>query len=87
MDEKDNFGQLSSEIFKIGDIIEWSRWNSEDEKYEPHYGILLSMNNEIRTGRVVSISKVKPLNEEGIELEFFTFSLRLVSRAEESPEI
>lgn len=87
MDDKENFGQLSSENLKIGDIVEWSKWNSADEKYEPHYGILLSIKNEVKSTRVVSISRVKPLNQDGIELEFFTFSLRLVSRANDSVEI
>jgi len=86
MDNKKNFGELSSNSLKVGDIIEWSRWNSEQKVYEPHYGILLNMKNEIRSSRVVSISKVKPLNQEGIELEFFTLSLRLFSRASESIE-
>lgn len=86
MDNKENFGELSSNSLKIGDIVEWSRWNSDTDKYEAHYGILLSVKNEIRSQRVVSVSKVKPLNEEGTELEFFTLSLRLVSRANEIKE-
>jgi len=86
MDNKEYFGELSSNSLKIGDIVEWSRWNMEADKYEAHYGILLSIKNEIKSHRVISVSKVKPLNEEGIELEFFTLSLKLVSRANEIKE-
>mgnify|MGYP006897515922 CR=1 FL=1 len=27
MDQKEIFGELSSEQFEIGDIVEWSRWD------------------------------------------------------------
>ena len=78
-----SFGDAYSKDFSVGDIVEWSKWNTEDEKWQLHYGILLTIENEIRSNRLVSISKVMPLHSPGIELEFFTMSLRLVSHKEE----
>ena len=84
MNEKSKaFGEISAETFKIGDIVEWTKWNSEKETWAPFYGVLVSLKNEIRSNRLVSISKVMPLNEGSSELEFFTLSLRLVSRSKE----
>jgi hypothetical protein len=82
MDEKEAFGNVHSKDFSIGDIVEWSTWNSQMEKWNTHYGILLTIDNEIRSNRLVSISKVMPMNSPNIELEFFTMSLRLVAHGE-----
>jgi len=82
-DEKQAFGTLLSQDFKIGDIVEWATWSSESGYWEPHYGVLVSLKNEIRSNRPVSISKVVPLNDNLHELEFFTLSLKLVSHSEE----
>jgi hypothetical protein len=94
MDEfKEAFGELLSKTLEIGDIVEWSTWNSGTKKFDNHYGVLLEIKNEIKSNRLVSISKVLPLNEsqtgfaysskltdEQVEKEFFTLSLRLVSK-------
>ena len=69
MDEKPSFGELSSEALEVGDLVEWSTWNSD---------------KEIRTNRMVSISKVMPMGGNHIELEHFSLSLRLVSRSQEN---
>jgi hypothetical protein len=82
-DEQEAFGTLLSQDFKIGDIVEWATWSSEAGYWVPHYGVLVSLKNEIRSGRPVSISKVVPLNDNSHELEFFTLSLKLVSHSEE----
>ena len=81
--ENTAFGQISSEELKIGDIVEWTKWSSDEEIWVPHYGVLVNLKNEMRSNRLVSISTVMPLHENATELEFFTFSLKLVSRSKE----
>ncbi len=83
MDEEKAFGDIAAKNFKVGDIVEWTTWNSHSEEWEPHYGVLVSLKNELRSNRLVSISKVLPLNGTGMEIEFFTLSLKLVSRTKE----
>jgi hypothetical protein len=81
--EKSVFGDLTSKDFAIGDIVEWSSWDRFYEEWKFHYGILLTIENEIRSNRLVSISRVIPLEDSNSELEFFTMSLRVVSHKEE----
>ena len=83
MDEERIFGDIAAKNFKIGDIVEWTTWDPHSKLWEPHYGVLVSLKNELRSNRLVSISKVLPLNGTGIEIEFFTLSLKLVSRTKE----
>ena len=83
MTKREAFGELSSDNLKVGDIVEWSKWNSKLECFEPNYGVLISIKNEIKSNRIVSISRVMPLNTEHPELELFSLSLRLVSRSQE----
>ena len=79
MEKKDNFGEMLAKALNIGDLVEWSKWNSENDKWEKHYGIITSIQNEVKASRLVSISKVVPVQNQNTELEFFTLSLRLVS--------
>ena len=81
MNKKDKFGEISAEIFNVGDIVEWSTWDRVDEDWSSHYGIVIEIKNEIRTGRLVSISTVKPVNDTSAEIDFFTVSLKLVSKS------
>ena len=81
MDEKDNFGELTAKIFDIGDIVEWSTWDSELDNWNSHYGLVINIKNDIRSGRLVSISTVKPVNDTAAEIEFFTVSLKLISKS------
>jgi hypothetical protein len=81
MDKKDKFGEISAKIFNVGDIVEWSTWDRDDEDWSSHYGIVIEIKNEIRTGRLVSISTVKPVNDTSAEIDFFTVSLKLVSKS------
>jgi hypothetical protein len=81
MIEKEIFGELTSEDFDIGDIVEWTTWNKTTSQWDSHYGILLEIGNKVISNRVVSISKVMPINESHIELEFFTASLKLINKA------
>ena len=79
MEKKDNFGEMLAKALNIGDLVQWSKWNSEDDKWEEYYGIISSIKNEIKSNRMVSISRVIPIQDQSMELEFFTISLRLVS--------
>jgi len=80
MDEKPSFGELSAEELKVGDIVEWSKWLQENNDWEAHYGIIMEIKNEIKGNRMVSISVVVPLTGTKTEMEFFTPSLKLISR-------
>jgi len=79
MDEKHAFGELHSKSFVIGDIVEWSSWCDYEEKWIQNYGVITEIKNEMRHNRLVSVSKVLPVNSN-IEMEHFTMSLRLVSK-------
>jgi|TARA_Y100000310_G_C20328673_1_gene644198 hypothetical protein len=83
MHEKDSFGEIHSKNFNIGDIVEWTSWDPEIEDWKRHYGILLTIENEIRSNRMVSVSKVMSLQSPAAEMEFFTMSLRVVSFGED----
>ena len=87
MNEKDTFGDLTAKTFDVGDIVEWSTWNREIEDWDSHYGVVIDIKNEIKSGRLVSISTVKPVNDNSAEIDFFTASLKLISKsnAEEIP--
>ena len=79
MEKKSNFGEIYARSLNIGDIVQWSRWDSDDDEWKFNYGIVVSVKNEIKSNRLVSISRVIPFNDNSSELEFFTLSLRLVS--------
>ena len=73
------FGELTAQELSIGDIVEWSTWNSKKDAWDMNYGIITSIRNEIKSNRLISVSKVLPLSNTYQELEFFTLSLKLVS--------
>ena len=73
------FGELTAKQLSIGDIVEWSKWNSKKNAWDMNYGIIISIRNEIKSNRLISVSKVLPLANANQELEFFTLSLKLVS--------
>ena len=81
MNEKETFGELTAKTFDIGDIVEWSTWNREINNWNSHYGVVIDIKNEIRSGRLVSISTVKPVNDATGEIDFFTASLKLISKS------
>lgn len=82
MTEKDDkFGDLHSQDLEVGDIVQWSKWNSEENDWNYHLGIILEIKNEIKGNRMVSTSRVMPLNTPQNELNFFTMSLKLISKA------
>ena len=86
MDKKEDFGSLVSKDFKIGDIVEWSTWNSDEHQWNYLYGVITRLVNQIKSNRVFSIATVLPLSGSRVELELFTMSLRLVSRKENDRE-
>lgn len=73
------FGDNSSKNIKVGDVVSWSTWNSENSDWNRHLGLILEVKNTILSNRMVCISVVLPLKEPKIPLELFTFSLKLVS--------
>ena len=75
------FGELSSQELNVGDIVEWSNWNDADDDWDVKYGIITDVTNEIKAGRLVSVSRVIPLNGPQLEMEFFTLSLKVVSHS------
>ena len=78
MNEKEKFGQISSQEFSVGDIVQWTTWSKISEQWDINYGVLMKLENVIRSNRMVSIATVKPLNEQFEEKELFTLSLKLV---------
>ena len=83
MEKKTNFGELSAENIKIGDIVTWNKWNIDKSGWIQHLGVVLEVKNAIVSNRMVCVTLVMPLKEPKIPLELFTFSLKLVSSVEE----
>jgi|TARA_E500000331_G_C17055853_1_gene626033 hypothetical protein len=79
MNEKSPFGTLLAEDFEIGDIVEWSKWDSTTEEWVSNFGILVSIENKVVADRIISVSTIKPLNQKDDELkELFTIYLKPV---------
>jgi hypothetical protein len=83
MEKTNNFGEISSKNIKIGDIVAWSRWNSDESDWKEHLGVVLEVKNSIISNRMVCVTLIMPLKEPKIPVELFTFSLKLVSSVEE----
>ena len=79
MDEKSNFGEIASENIKIGDIVAWSKWDSQELDWKQLLGVVLEVKNTILSNRMVCVTLVMPLKDPKIPLELFTFSLKMVS--------
>jgi len=75
------FGHSVAEKLQVGDIVSWSKYSEETSDWIDHIGILVKIDNQIRDNRMVSVSSVLPIEDQSTELEFFTFTLRLVSRS------
>ena len=84
MDIKKPYGSITAENFKLGDIVEWSVWCANTEEFIPHYGVITEIKNKIISNRLVSNCTVMPLDNASKEIELFTFSLKLVSKAGEN---
>ena len=83
MEKKTNFGELSAENIKIGDIVAWNKWNLDKTGWDKHLGVVLEVKNTILSNRMGCVTLVMPLKEPKIPLELFTFSLKLVSSGTE----
>tara|TARA_R110000744_G_scaffold288002_1_gene399095 strand:+ start:1544 stop:1822 length:279 start_codon:yes stop_codon:yes gene_type:complete len=79
MIKKDNFGDIAAKIFEIGDIVEWTTWCDKEVNWISSYGIIIKIENQIKSNRLVSISTIKPINETYNEIELFTISLKKIS--------
>ena len=82
MDEKPGFGEIVASDIEIGDIVEWRTWNFQQDGWESHFGVVFEIKNSIIGNRLVSLSKVMPINAEAVEVELFTMNLRTISRSE-----
>tara|TARA_R110000744_G_scaffold10444_2_gene32550 strand:- start:46 stop:306 length:261 start_codon:yes stop_codon:yes gene_type:complete len=80
MNKKEDFGEILEKDFNVGDIVEWSTYNTEIQSWDTNYGIITTINKEISSERLISVSRVLPINGVQQEIKFFTASLRLVSR-------
>ena len=70
------FGAIQSENLNIGDMVEWTRWDEAAKKWTSNYGILIKIENKLKSNRIVSVSTVKPINEPHQVVELFTISLQ-----------
>jgi hypothetical protein len=80
MKTKKPFGSLSAEDIESGDLVKWTKWNSKEGKWDEMIGVVLFIEEQIKGGRVVSSARVATLQHPQIELDFFTMSLKLVSK-------
>ena len=53
MEKKTNFGELSAENIKIGDIVAWNKWNMDKSGWIQHLGVVLEVKNAIVSNRMV----------------------------------
>jgi len=80
MNTQKPFGGLSAEDIESGDLVKWTKWNSKENKWDEMIGVVLSVEEQIKGGRLVSSAKVATLQHPQNELDFFTMSLKLVSK-------
>jgi len=80
MKQEKEFGSSNADILNVGDIVSWSKWSEELNDWVEYFGVLVSIQNEVHSSRLVSVSKVIPLDNSSSELSFFTFTLKLVSQ-------
>lgn len=80
MNEKETFGSLSADKYDVGDIVGWTTWDTIQENWILNYGILISIDNQFLSNRLVSVATIKSLNEPHEIKELFTISLKLVNK-------
>ena len=59
---------------------------SQNDQHDFNHA-LNDIKNEIKSGRLVSISTVKPIEDNMAEIDFFTASLKLVSKSNPTENI
>jgi len=82
MEKKPNFGELSAADVQVGDIVEWTVWNFPKDDWDSHCGVVIEIKNKFMGNRLVSTSKIMPINGDRGEIECFTMNLRTISRSE-----
>lgn len=80
MEKKESFGNEVAKDIDPGDLVKWTKWNVNKEDYDDKFGIVVSINEEIRGNRMVSVARVVPFFNPRIEMDFFTMSLKLISK-------
>ena len=80
MKQEKEFGHSTAETLQVGDIVSWSKWSEELHDWVEYFGVLVNIQNEVHSGRFVSVSRVIPLDDNNNEVSFFTFTLKLVSQ-------
>jgi hypothetical protein len=78
--KKESFGNVTAKNIDPGDLVQWSKWDDNKKTYDEKFGIVVSINEEVRGSRMVSVARVVPLSDTATERVFFTMSLKLVSK-------
>jgi hypothetical protein len=78
---KKAFGELRSESLSVGDMVEWTRWDENEEQWTNNYGILIKIENKLKSNRIVAVATVKPISEPHQVVELFTISLHAVANS------
>tara|TARA_B100000214_G_scaffold235594_1_gene172252 strand:+ start:265 stop:531 length:267 start_codon:yes stop_codon:yes gene_type:complete len=78
--KKESFGNVAAKDIDPGDLVQWSKWDDDKKTYDEKFGIVVSINEQVRGSRMVSVARVVPLNNPNVEQDFFTMSLKLVSK-------
>jgi hypothetical protein len=80
MDEKSIFGSVSASEYEIGDIVGWTTWNKSEKAWIISYGILINIENQFVSNRLVSIATVKSLNKPHDLKELFAINLKPINK-------
>tara|TARA_Y100001938_G_scaffold118135_1_gene163186 strand:+ start:7402 stop:7680 length:279 start_codon:yes stop_codon:yes gene_type:complete len=80
VDNKNVFGNIAASNIDPGDLVQWTKWDEHSKNYDEKFGIVISINEEVRGSRMVSVAHVVPLVNPRKKLEFFTLSLKLISK-------
>ena len=80
MEKKEAFGNLTAKYIDPGDLVQWSKWDDMTKNYDEKIGIVISVSEQVKGNRMVSIARVVPVLDPRTELNFFTMSLKLVSK-------
>jgi hypothetical protein len=84
MQIKKAYGELSSEDFNLGDIVEWRVWDSDGSEWLSNYGVITNIKGKIVSNRLVYTCTVLPMDDSRTEKELFCMSLKLISKANEN---
>ena len=80
MEKKEPFGQMYAKRFDVGDLVEWSEWDTQYNQYQKTVGILTGLSIESVSGRLVSMAHITDINKSKI-YKVFTINLKVLSKA------